>query len=393
MGDSNVHRPVGEDGAGEYTAATKGCFDVIAAASPAILESIEKMKIYADSSKHGRPFTIADYGTADAGTSLGLMCDVIARVRARDPEREVLIVYEDQTNNEWKSVFKHAYGLIQVTDAYGRQVECPTQKYDKVFVSAVGMGFHTQVLPSSSVDLGVAFTAMHWLSKQPEGDLLVGYEGALQCAQLAAGDDRTRPHALQAAADWESILKARAAEMRQGAQFMCVNFCKSKEGYYLGKTDKGQCMFDNFIVCWNALHAKGVISDKERVGVSFQSYYRTLEEMVDPVLVGGGSLESLGLKVVSADVKVVRCPYREAWESGSSQAAGRDAQAHAAWYVPTTRTWSNSTFETALGSKRSAEERADIMKQFWKEYEMLVAKDPAEHGMDYVHGYCLYEKI
>lgn len=388
MAESNVHKPVGEDGKGEYTAATKGCFDVINAATPEILSSVESLQIQDD----GTPFVIADYGTADGGTSLGLMCRIISCVRSKQPGKEISIIYEDQPANEWKSVFNHAYGMIQVEDAYGEKVECPTRVFDKVFASAVGLGFHTQVLPSSTIDLGVCFTAMHWLSKSPEGDGLRGFGGAMQCAQLEYGDERTLSHAKQAAKDWESILKARAAEMKKGARFMCVNFCKSNEGYFLGKTDKGVSMFDSFVTCWDALWEKKVISDEERLAVSFPSYYRTLEEMVGPVQ-DGGALSDIGLRVVSANVRIVRCPYRQAWESGASQAAGRDAATHAAWYVPTTRTWSNSTFESALSSSRPAQERSAIVKQFWGEYEALVAQAPEKHGMDYVHGYCLFERV
>ncbi|KAI8100224.1 hypothetical protein M9434_007221 [Picochlorum sp. BPE23] len=189
----------------------------------------------------------------------------------------------------------------------------------------------------------------------------------MQCAQLEYGDERTLSHAKQAAKDWESILRARAAEMKKGARFI-------------------------FVTCWDALWEKKVISDEERLAVSFPSYYRTLEEMVGPVQ-DGGALSDIGLRVVSANVRIVRCPYRQAWESGASQAAGRDAAAHAAWYVPTTRTWSNSTFESALSSSRPAQERSAIVKQFWGEYEALVAQAPEKHGMDYVHGYCLFERV
>ena len=41
-GGSGVHVPIGKDGEGEYTASTKGCFDVINAATPLVLNEIEK---------------------------------------------------------------------------------------------------------------------------------------------------------------------------------------------------------------------------------------------------------------------------------------------------------------------------------------------------------------
>ena len=41
-GGAGVHRPVGKDGEGAYTASTKGCFDVIATATPLVVKEIEK---------------------------------------------------------------------------------------------------------------------------------------------------------------------------------------------------------------------------------------------------------------------------------------------------------------------------------------------------------------
>ena len=94
-GGTGVHVPIGKDGEGEYTASTKGCFDVIDAATPLVLNEIEKQPL--------RPFGvgspayhIADYGTADAGTSLGLMSRMIEAVRGREAGKEVVVHYEDQ---------------------------------------------------------------------------------------------------------------------------------------------------------------------------------------------------------------------------------------------------------------------------------------------------------
>jgi hypothetical protein len=98
---TGVHLPVGKDGEGEYTAATKGCFDVIDVTTPLILEQIKQQP----ARPFGSPaFHIADYGTADAGTSLGLLTKMVEGVRSRDgeSEKEVVIHYEDQLTNEWQ---------------------------------------------------------------------------------------------------------------------------------------------------------------------------------------------------------------------------------------------------------------------------------------------------
>ena len=63
------------------------------------------------------------------------------------------------------------------------------------------------------------------------------------------------------------------------------------------------------------------------------------------------------------------------------------AQEHAARFVPTTRTWSNSTFVAGLGEGRSPAEKDALVQQMFELYEKRVAQDPANHAMDYVHSY------
>ena len=52
-----------------------------------------------------------------------------------------------------------------------------------------------------------------------------------------------------------------------------------------------------------------------------------------------------GLSLVSIETKVVPCPYREKWLKN-----GGDPKAHARWFIPTTRTWSNATFTSGKTS-------------------------------------------
>ena len=46
----------------------------------------------------------------------------------------------------------------------------------------------------------------------------------------------------------------------------------------------------------------------------------------------------------------------------------------------------------ALSDSRSAEEKATIVDEFFKRYEIEVAKRPEDHGMDYVHAYIVIAK-
>lgn len=192
------------------------------------------------------------------------------------------------------------------------------------------------------------------------------------------------PEKEQAASDWTSILKARCRELVPGGRFVCVNFCKDSDGRFLGQTDVGASMWDSFQTSWGKLRTDGIIDEEERSGVSFLNYYRTKEEFL-----AGIEEVSSQLKLVSIEERVVRCPYRELYASGKS---GKSPREYAEWFVPTTKTWSHSTFKSRLRADRSEEEKEEIMSQFWENYMSLVEANPEDHGMDYVHAYIVLEK-
>jgi hypothetical protein len=72
--------------------------------------------------------------------------------------------------------------------------------------------------------------------------------------------------------------------------------------------------------------------------------------------------------------------------------SGGDAAAWAKNFVPTTRTWSNSVFLSALDKSRCLEEREALVDEMYSRYEAEIAKDPAGHSMDYVHSYIRIDK-
>ena len=272
-------------------------------------------------------------------------------------------------------MFNHALGLKSVSDAYGKPISNP-YALGNVFTEACGVGFHNQCYATNTIDFGVSFTAMHWLSAFPSSLKGDQYMHAARCSESPL------PEKEQAAKDWKRILQARAKELVPGGRFVCVNFCKNADGYFLGQTDRGASMWDIFQSSWDELKNQNIIDEDERLGVSFPNYYRTKEEFLECVD------EIEGLELVSIEEKVVRCPYRELYVSGKS---GKTAREYAEWFVPTTKTWSHSTFKSALHADR--EDKEEVMEQFWENYMATVEKDPESHGMDYVHSYLVFQKI
>src|SRR5262249_61272385 len=87
-----------------------------------------------------------------------------------------------------------------------------------------------------------------------------------------------------------------------------------------------------------------------------------------------------------ADPRPVPCPFAAAFARHGAAAAFARA------YVPTLRSWTESTFHAALSAARPAAERRAIIDRYYDRYEALVRERPEGHGMDYVHAYMTIAK-
>lgn len=90
-----------------YSKATTGAKNVIAGATPLILDVVARM----DPADDGSPFTMTDMGCADDGTSMAMVSRVLAEVRRRCPSRPIQMVYTDLPRNDFGQVFRNVYGL------------------------------------------------------------------------------------------------------------------------------------------------------------------------------------------------------------------------------------------------------------------------------------------
>lgn len=355
-------------GGGYYSQSTRGAKDVIDNAAGMLLEAVAALPEPAP----GQPVRIADFGCADGGTSKKTIHDTVAAIRGRFPDAQVQVTYTDLASNDWSQLFKAMQGLDGSDHTYWRA-------FPGVFVQGIGIGFHHQLVPDATLDLGFSATAMHYVSERPcDITSHVHHVGATG-DELAAFD-------AQAAKDWERILLARAAELRPGGRLVFMNFGKDEAGRYLGNTG-GVNMFDTFHVHWRAMLDEGRITRPEYDAGTFAQVYRTPDEFKAPLIDEGSAVHRAGLRLVSAHTGIVACPYRAAYDAGGMSAAD-----FARSYIPTLRSWSETVFLNALSPERPAAERAALVDEFYGRYEAMVAADPTGHAMDYVHCYIAIEK-
>lgn len=355
-------------GEGDYSLFTQGAKDAIDHATPLAVDAISNL----DVAKSAAPFQIADYAAADGGTSIDLHRQVIGAVRKRAPDRPICVTYTDLPSNDYCALFRIVQGDNPNFHSY-------VLDHENVFTSASATSFYKPIFPPESVDFGFSATAMHWLSSMPclvsEHIHAVGARGE-ELAQL-----RT-----QAAQDWQTILLSRAQELKTGAPLLMVNLAIDDNGQHMGNTG-GVHMFNTMNNLWRALVDDGTISETEYRKVVVPQFYRSMDEFCAPLLDHHGPVFQAGLRLESASIEQVACPYQERFKRDGNAAEFARA------FVPTTRTWSETAFINSLNQDRSLTERQAITGRLFDDYVNLVEHDPDGHGMAYVHAYLLLVKV
>ena len=100
------HVLFGESGYGNFTKNATDSAKCIEDIRPSIVNCLASIQV-----KPGSVFSIADYGCADAGTSMHLMYACVKELRQLYGEKlEICIQFEDQPINYFKSLFLLLHG-------------------------------------------------------------------------------------------------------------------------------------------------------------------------------------------------------------------------------------------------------------------------------------------
>ncbi len=350
---------------GLYSLATKGAKDVIDIATPRVLDAIGNIDIRSDR------FTLADTGCADAGTSLDMIRQAIAKIQETKADVQITVIYADQPANDFNALIGIVHGRTQFETWLGQ--------FDRVFPLACGTSFYQQSVPDHSLDFCFSATAMHWLSDKPCN--LNNHVHA-----VGAHGQELETFTRQATQDWETILRHRARELKPGGKMVLVNFCRDPQGRYLGNTG-GINMFDTFNAIWQELVDQGRVSEQEYRNMTLPQYYRTVEEFTAPLTDRNNACYQAGLRLDNIETGIVPCPFANQFK------ADQDLEKFADGLIPTIRSWNQSIFYAGLDSSRPDAERRQLIEDYYQLYHQRVMTDPTGHGMNYVHAYMTISRV
>ncbi len=310
---------------------------------------------------------IADFGSADGGTSQEMWFNLIKLIREDSDQRQIEILYTDLASNDFSTLFKTMQGM------QGDPNISFQKKFSNIFVHGCGTGFHQQIMSSNSLSLGFSATAMHYVSEKPcQINDHVHMVGASQKEKHQFAD--------RASKDWETILLSRAEELVSGGRFICLNFGIDEKGNHLGNTG-GHSMFDKFSYHWKKLEKKGTITNDEFIAATFTQYYRTVEEFKKPFENPKSKVSKAGLKLRSCSTQITDCPYKIEYINNKNHMTKED---FAKKLIPTMRSWSETVFKTALIGRSEADVE-NIINEFYDSYQNEISFNPDGHAMDYVH--------
>ncbi|CAF1461380.1 unnamed protein product [Adineta steineri] len=346
-------------GNGYYSKNTVGAKLIIDIAGDFVMNALSTMNL----SGWDTSFSIADFGAADGGTSLDLMRRIVKTIRAADMKKAITITYTDLPQNDFSALFHHLHHEDHII---------PLGREPNVYTFASGTTFYRQIFPDNTLSLGFSATAMHWLSERPS--LIADHVHV-----TGANQHERELFRRQANIDWETILLARARELVSGGILILANFCIDDQGRYLGASGDSINMFDWFTKHWRKLMNDGIINESEYHRGTFQQYYRTINEFTALFHDENSLVRRTGLVLKQVSTHVTKCPYAAQFREHG------DATAFAKAYIPTLRSWSESTFLNALDLKRTSAERQTIIDRFYQAMENDVTIAPKDYSMDYVH--------
>ncbi|KAK7091132.1 uncharacterized protein [Littorina saxatilis] len=344
---------------------------------PEILDAVDTMPLRSQD----QVFTIGDYGAADGSATMPLIRDIIERVRKRQGELPVQVVYEDQAANDFNTLFKRVHGLIPVPRTY-------LQDFKDVYVTASGASFFEAVVPPASADVILSFHAAHYLSKP-----VTKFQDSIHRYPNATPQE-SRLVAAQAAEDWETFLLHRAKELRSGGILVVGLAADDSQNQVTGIRHWAQQPEEDMLNMWRRMRDDGKITQEEFVNTNMDRCTKYLDECTAPFKGSKPAVTKHGLQLESAKLVREPCLARLAWRKRLDEDGVDDRETWAKTIGEHHRCWASWNFIRALSDQRSSDEKEALVDELFSRIEKKVADThPDDYMSDHLITFIVARKV
>ncbi|WP_246737391.1 class I SAM-dependent methyltransferase [Nordella sp. HKS 07] len=293
----------------------------------------------------GGDLVIADYGSSQGRNSMLPIRMAIDALRAKVGNNiPVQVIHTDLPSNDFASLFK---ALEEDADSY-------MARNSHIFPSAIGRSYFDPIIPAGRVTLGWNSWTLQWMSRTIEAPDHV-------FARFSNSPAVVDAVAKQQADDWQRFLRARAFELRPGGKLLSL-FVADDPGHRSWRWIGGEF--------WGAIADmgdSGLLSERERLSLTFPTNARSLEEIEAPFLNDG---QFAGLRIERLELMKGSDPF---W--GDFEATG-DANKLGQSWADTMKAVFKPTALRAISPDRNGEE---LVEELFSRFASRVAASHQEH--------------
>lgn len=305
---------------------------------------------------------IADFGCGPGRNSVNTVGNMVSALRKRWPESDIVTCFNDQIGNDWADLFAR----LQSPD--GDFLKDPNVRVEV----AVG-SFFEKVLSQGSLDLGLCFGAVHWLSRYVSLDA----PGSLFFCDLP---ETSRGEIYrQAARDWQAFLTHRGRELVPGGLMVVDTLASIPDATDpSGRRAAGRGLYRAMGRCVEEMVAAGEIDREAANNFVFPVVFPT-EAQVRAPMEHGAPLDGV-FELLEIDTDLLPNPLLE-----KLQADG-DIVSYAKAYAGFVRAFSEASlrqylFEPSVHLKTDADALA---ASFYERLETLLAEDPTKTAFEHL---------
>ena len=266
----------------------------------------------------------------------------------------MVAVHNDLPTNDFNALF---HNLVHRDDSYLNIGD------GRVLPMASATSFYDPVVPPGTAQLGVSFSAAHWLREDPAANVAGSFLIADATGRARAALTR------QADTDWTNFLAMRASDLATGG-LLFVQMIGSERPEGTGQRVTARKLLRAMYEVASAMSDAGRLRREALDRYAFPTYMRTEAEAVAPLDRQDSPVHG-AFRVNLAHVDPVVNPYYEAYRKNG------DRDEYAKGYIAFVRAFSESTIRRGLLAPGVAGGPVDAAADdFYAELERRTACDP-----------------